>query len=58
MPTIGDNPTPHLAILNHSPTAHGHFSIDELKDNMKEIKADIKTLLLAQGAQRSAAAKA
>ena len=32
--------------------------IDELKDNMKEIKADIKTLLLAQGAQRSAAAKA
>lgn len=31
--------------------------IDDLKDDMKEIKADIKTLLLAQGAQRSAAAK-
>ena len=32
--------------------------IDELKDDMKEIKADIKSLLLAQGLQRSAGAKA
>ena len=31
--------------------------IDELKDDMKEIKADIKSLLVAQGSQRSAAAK-
>ncbi len=32
--------------------------IDELKDDMKEIKADIKSLLLAQGLQRSTAAQA
>ncbi|MYF19308.1 MAG: hypothetical protein F4218_01380 [Synechococcus sp. SB0677_bin_5] len=32
--------------------------IDDLKDDLKEIKAGIKALLLAQGAQRSAAAKA
>lgn len=32
--------------------------IDEVKDDLKEIKADIKTLLLAQGAQRPAAANA
>ena len=32
--------------------------IDELKDDLKEIKADIKSLLLAQGLQRSAGAKA
>ena len=33
--------------------------IDELKDDMKEIKADIKSLLLAQQSlQRSTAAKA
>lgn len=32
--------------------------VDELKDDMKEIKADIKALLLAQGVQRSAVAKA
>ena len=31
--------------------------IDELKDDMKEIKADIKSLLTAQGSQWSAAAK-
>ena len=31
--------------------------IDELKGDMKEIKADIKSLLVAQGSQRSAAAK-
>lgn len=32
--------------------------IDEVKDDLKEIRADIKTLLLALGAQRSAAANA
>ena len=32
--------------------------IDEVKDDLKEIKADIKALLLAQGAQRPAAANA
>lgn len=32
--------------------------IDELNDDMKEIKADIKSLLLAQGLQRPAGAKA
>ena len=33
--------------------------IDEIKDDMKEIKADIKSLLLAQqGLQRSTAAQA
>ncbi len=31
--------------------------IDGLKDDMKEIKADIKSLLLAQGLQRPAGAK-
>jgi len=32
--------------------------IDEVKDDLKEIKADIKALLLAQGAQQPAAANA
>ena len=32
--------------------------IDEVKDDLKEIKADIKALLLAHGAQRPAAANA
>ena len=32
--------------------------IDEVKDDLKEIKADIKALLPAQGAQRPAAANA
>ncbi|MDE0646855.1 MAG: hypothetical protein F4099_01795 [Synechococcus sp. SB0673_bin_10] len=32
--------------------------IDEVKDDLKEIKADIKALLLAQDAQRPAAVNA
>ena len=31
--------------------------IDELKDDMKELKAAVKSLLVAQGSQRLAAAK-
>ena len=31
--------------------------IDEVKDDMKELKADVKSLLVAQGSQRLAAAK-
>ena len=38
--------------------ARQNRAIDELKDDMKEIKADIKTLLLIQGVPRPAAAQA